>query len=78
MFCKNLCDKVLKMKNMSWLFFSIFHALRCGVFLFYYSLLYVGAFFVVRSPLLNFSNNATLAGCHNQIDKVIQSGETTM
>ena len=58
---KNLCDKVSKMRIMSWLFFSIFHALRRGVFLFYYSLLYVGAFFVVRSPIFNFSNKLKIS-----------------
>ena len=72
LFCKNRCDKVSKMEFMSWLTFSIFRALRCGVLFVYYSLLYVGAFFVVRSPICSFSKNwkSLKTFCENLCDKV--------
>ena len=35
MFCKNLCDKVSKFKNLRWPFFSFFHALCRGVLCFF-------------------------------------------
>ena len=35
MFCKNLCDKVSKMKNLRLLSFSFFHADRRGILLFF-------------------------------------------
>ena len=35
MFCKNLCDKVSKMKNLRWLSCSFFRADRRGVLRFF-------------------------------------------
>ena len=60
-FCKNLCDKVLKMKIMSCLSFSIFRAFRCAILLFHHSLLYVCALLGVKSPIFSFSNKLKIS-----------------
>ena len=42
MFCKNLCDKVSKIKNWRCTFYSFFRALRCGVLCFFCQCIFHG------------------------------------
>ena len=54
MFCKNLCDKVSKMKNLRLLFSSFFRALRHGVLHFYGQRIFHGENWETKSPVLTF------------------------
>ena len=60
-FCENLFEKVSKMKIMSRLYFSIFHALRHGILGFYHSILYLCAFLGVKSKIFSFSNKLKIS-----------------
>ena len=48
-------------KSISWLFFSIIHAFRCGALLFYHSLLYLGVVLAVISAMFRFSNKLKIS-----------------
>ena len=48
-------------KFINWLFFSIFHAFRCGALLFYHSFLYVGVVLAVRLAIFRFSNKLKIS-----------------
>ena len=54
MFCKNLCDKVSKIKNWRCTFYSFFHALRRGVLCFFCWCIFHGENCKTKLPVLTF------------------------
>ena len=58
MFCKNLCDKVSKIKNWRCTFYSFFHALRRGVLCFFCRCIFHGENCKTKSPVLTFLKKA--------------------
>ena len=58
MFCKNLCDEVLKMKNLRLLSSSFFRADRRGVLRFFCGCIVYGENRKTKSPVLTFLKKA--------------------
>lgn len=56
-FCKNLCNKVSKMKNMRWLFSSFFCADCNGILCFFGRWILQGGNPETKSPVLTFFKN---------------------
>ena len=58
MFCKNLCNKVLKMKNLRWPSSLFFHPLHCGVLWFFCPCIFPGENRETKSLVLTFLKKA--------------------
>ena len=58
MFCKNLCDKVLKIKNLRWLSCSFFRAVRRGILRFFARHIFHGENCKTKSPVSGFLKKA--------------------
>ena len=58
---KKVCDEVSKIKNVYWLFFSIFRPGRHGRSVFFPTQLYMGIVLVVKSPILFFGKMEDLS-----------------
>ena len=54
MFCKNLCDKVSKIKNLRWLSSSFFRAVRRDILRFFGRCIFHGENCETKSPVLSF------------------------
>ena len=54
MFCKNLCDKVSRMKKLRWLFSCFFRAVHRGVLHFFDWHIFHGENHETKSPVLTF------------------------
>ena len=57
MFCKNLCDKVSKIRNWRWPSCSFFHALCCGVLCFFCQSIFHGENHETKSAVLTTNSS---------------------